>query len=248
MGGSVSINNKSSKRIELSWFSQQFLVIWPDTTHQPTHPPNYIPTHSWRSLHRFQILKQNWNISISSGAIEFWVIPGVPSREVWVGGWGWGVVRGCTLPTCTHMHACTQMRMHVWHHREFPGIPLMGAAICMKLSCLPHMHVRACMRMCVHLCGGHPQPSPHHINTPPLPSTHPHPTYIHPPTTPKSHREPKMPKFNNSCTNRDNSILFEDSLPLNIPELIKTIVDHPRYPHPPAPPPEPQKPKSEELQ
>ena len=36
----------------------------------------------------------------------------------------------------------------------------MGAAICMKLSCLLRMHV--------HMCGGTPQP-------PPPPSTHPHP-------------------------------------------------------------------------
>ena len=44
----------------------------------------------------------------------------------------------------------------------------------------------------------------------------------HPPTTshPQSHREPKTPKFNKSWTNRDNLILFEDSLPLNIAELI----------------------------
>ena len=53
--------------------------------------------------------------------------------------------------------------------------------------------------MCVHVCtcvGGTPN---HH---------------------PQSCREPKTPKFNKSWTNRDNSILFEDSLPLNIPELI----------------------------
>ena len=36
----------------------------------------------------------------------------------------------------------------------------MGAAICMKLSCLPHVRVHACMRMHVHMCGGHPQPPP----------------------------------------------------------------------------------------
>ena len=77
----------------------------------------------------------------------------------------------------------------------------MGAAISMKLSCLPCMCVHACV--CVHMCGGTP---------------HPHP--IHPYPHPLSHREPKTPKFNKSLTNRDNLILFEDSLPLNIPELI----------------------------
>ena len=116
-----------------------------------------------------------------------------------LGGWGWGVVRVCPLHTCTCTHTC------VWHHREFPGIPPMGAAICMKLSCLTCARVRACMCMHVHVCGGHPQPPP---------------TPIHPPPHHQSRREPKTPKFNKSWTNRDNSILFEDSLPLNIPELI----------------------------
>ena len=127
-----------------------------------------------------------------------------------VGGCGWGVVRGCPSQTCTHMHTHTHAHMHmcIWHHREFPGIPPMGAAICMKLSCLPHacVHVCVCVHMCAcaHVWGASPN--------------HPHP---HPPTPhPQSHREPKTPKFNKSWTNRDNLILFEDSLPLNIPELI----------------------------
>ena len=54
----------------------------------PTHPPNNTPTHGWGSLHRFQIFKWNWNISISSSAIEFWLIPGVPR----VGGGGVDVI------------------------------------------------------------------------------------------------------------------------------------------------------------
>ena len=181
-------------------------MIWPDPTHQPTHPPNYTPTHGWGSLHKFQIFKQNWNISISSSAIEFWMIPGVPPRG-WGGGW-MGVGGGDRIhPTHVHMHvhAC----MCVWHHKEFPGIPPMGAG---------HLHeiimftTRACacvcMRACVCMCtcvGGTPQPPP---------------TPIYPPPHPQSGREPETPKFNKSWTNRDNSILFEDSLPLNIPELI----------------------------
>ena len=45
----------------------------------------------------------------------------------------------------------------------------MGAAICMELSCLPRMHVRACV--CVHACAcalvwGAP-PSPIHPAPPP---------------------------------------------------------------------------------
>ena len=100
-----------------------------------------------------------------------------------VGGWGWGVVRGCTphMFTCMCMHARAHTRTRVWHHREFPGIPPMGAAICMKLSCLPRMHVRACACPCACVCmcvGGTPQP-------PPPPSTHPPTTpHPHPPTPP----------------------------------------------------------------
>ena len=63
------------------------------------------------------------------------------------------------------------------------------------------------------------------------------PHSIHLTPTPQSHREPKTPKFNKSWTNQDISILFEDSLPLNTPELIQTIVCHPRYLQPPGPSP-----------
>ena len=119
-----------------------------------------------------------------------------------VGGWGGDGERVHPTHMCMHAHTCTHTC--IWHHREFPGIPPMGAAICMKLSCLTCACVHACMHMHVHMCGGTPQP-------PPTPS-------IHPP--PQSCREPKTPKFNKFWTNRDNSILFEDSLPLNIPELI----------------------------
>ena len=49
----------------------------------------------------------------------------------------------------------------------------MGAAICMKLSCLPRARVRACAcvraRVCAHVCGAPPN-SPHpHTPTPPPP-------------------------------------------------------------------------------
>ena len=150
-------------------------MFWPEPTHQPTHPsthlPNYTPIHGWGSLHRFQIFKQNWNISISSSAIEFWLIPGVPP-------WGVGGGEG-VLPT--HMHAHTCMHTHAYdiigNSQGFPKNP-MEAAICMKLSCLPCACVHACVRTCacmcvhVHMCGGHP----HH---PPSPSTQP-PTIPHP--------------------------------------------------------------------
>ena len=115
----------------------------------------------------------------------FWGSPwGVGGGEV--GGWGCGVVSGYTphMCTCMCMHAHTRTHMHIWHHREFPGIPPVG------------VHVCTCVH--VHVCGGHPPTTPH----------------------PQSCREPETPNFNKSWTNRDNLILFEDSLPLNIPELI----------------------------
>ena len=58
----------------------------------------------------------------------------------------------------------------------------------------------------------------HVWGTPPMPPDAPDtPNHLPPP---QSRREPKTAKFNKSWTNKDNSILFEDSLSLNIPELI----------------------------
>ena len=154
-------------------------------------------------------------------------------------GWGWlWVCGGCPMHTCmhmqahTHMHTCTCMLNMI---NMLNMDDSMSVAICNFYTCI---HVCACMCMHAHTCAcmwGHP----------PCPQT---PTTHLPP--PQSHRELKTPKFNKSSTNQDNSILFEDSLPLNTPELIYTIVDHPGYPSPtwPGPPPELRKPKLEELQ
>ena len=107
-------------------------------------------------------------------------------------------------PTHMHMHVHACMHTHVYdiigNSQGFPqwGLPFAIEIIMFNVYMCVHVHV--CV--CVHVCGGHP-------NHPP-----------HPSTTPQSCREPKTPKFNNSWTNRDNLILFEDSLPLNIPELI----------------------------
>ena len=135
-----------------------------------------------------------------------WFRGSPPGGGGWLDGGGGG--ERVHPPMCTHMHMHACALTCIWHHREFPGIPPMKAAICMKLSCLPCMLVH--VHMCVHVCAcahvwGHPATIPH-----------PHPPTPHP----QSRREPKTPKFNKSWTNRDNSILFEDSLPLNIPELI----------------------------
>ena len=116
------------------------------------------------------------------------------------GGWMWGVGGERVSPhmcTCMHTHAHASTHAHIWHHREFPqwGLPFAIEIIM--------FNVYMCVCACVHV------------------HAHAH-VWRAPPTTPtpQSHREPKTPKFNNSWTNRDNSILFEDSLPLNIPELI----------------------------
>ena len=175
-------------------------------THQPTHPLNYTHTHGWGIFHRFQIFKQNWIILISSSVIEFWLILG--SHLVVGLGWGWMWVCGgapCTMHHAhTSTHACTHT--HVKHDKHgclhFGGhlqFLYMYTCVCMMCVCM-HVHV--------HVCRDTPMP--------PDASRHP-PTHLPPP---QSHREPKTPKFNKSWTNQDISILFEDSLPPNIPELI----------------------------
>ena len=144
-------------------------MFWPDPTHQSTHPSPIHPPKGWGSLQRFQIFKQNWNISISSSAIEFWLILGVPPE-------GWEVVRGCPLHTCacTHTHTCTCMCTCIWHHRESLGFPqiqwgqpfawnyhVYHACMCVR--------VHACMHVCVHMCGGHYPTTPTPIQATPTP-------------------------------------------------------------------------------
>ena len=145
----------------------KFLAIWPEPTHQPTHPlthpPNYTPTHGWRILHRFQIFKQNWIISISSNVIEFLLIPGVPPLRG--GGWMDWDEGGCgcvgvshELCTCTHTctcrHTCTHTPTCMLNMIKMDAS--MSAAMCNFYTCI---YVRACMCMCVHACAhvwGHP--------------------------------------------------------------------------------------------
>ena len=109
------------------------------------------------------------------------------------GGEGWVDGGGRWWEGVPHPHAHTHTCTCIWHHRESLGFPQIQWG--WPFAWNYHVY-HACMCTCV---GGTPQP----------------------PLTPypKSHRKPKTPKFNNSWTNRDNSILFEDSLPLNIPEL-----------------------------
>ena len=173
MGGGVSTNHKSSNRIELSWFSQQFLNFECFDLIPPINPPTQPPTH--QTIHPpmggevFTDFKSSNGIEISRLVqllLHFDWFWGSPPGGWGVGGWGWGWWEG-TPHTCAHAHAC--MHMHVWHIREFPGIPPMGAAICMKLSCLTRVRACACVCVHVHMCRGHL------LTTPQPPSIHPPP-------------------------------------------------------------------------
>ena len=184
------------------------LVIWPDPTHPPTHQTMHPPI-GGRFSTKFKSSNRIELSSLVQVLLNFWLIPGVPPLGVgrwvdWVGGGCW-YVEGCTMHT--HAHAC----MHVCMHTLTCMLNMinMGAsmlvAICNFYTCI---HVCVCMHMCVHICRDIPhaqgclQPPPKHL----------------PP--PQSCRESKTPKFNKSWTSQDILILFEDSLPLNIPELI----------------------------
>ena len=95
------------------------------------------------------------------------------------------------------MHICMCMYAHTCMLNMINMDASMLAAICNFYTCI-HVDVCACTCACV--------------GTPPCPR------YPHLPPR-KSHREPKTPKFSMSWTNRDKSILFEESLALNTPEL-----------------------------
>ena len=185
------------------------------------------------------------NFKSSNGIVISWLVQAL-SNFYWfwgstpLGGGGWvhggGSGYGCVGGGPMHTHAHT----HV-HARTHAGICMlnmlimlnmdasMSAAICNFYTCI---HVCMCVCVCVHVGGDT-------VHAPRCP--------WHPPTNlppPQSRREPKTPKFNKSWTNRDNSILFTDSLPLNIPELIYTIADHPQYPPSTCPTP----PRAEKTQ
>ena len=66
----------------------------------------------------------------------------------------------------THMYTYTCMCTHVWHHREFPGIPPMGGPFawnyhvyhtCICVHCVPAC---VCMCTCVGAPPNHPNPDP----------------------------------------------------------------------------------------
>ena len=180
-------------------------MFWPDPPIKPpNHPSTYQTIHplmggefftNFKSLNRIEI---SWLVQALS---NFYWFRGPPPGGWQMGAWGWGLawVCGGVSHAYMHIHACTcthaHMHMHVEHDKH--GCLHVGG----HLQFL-YMYTCACVHVCT--CGDTPMP----------PDTH---THLLPP---QSCREPKTPKFNKSWTNRDNSILFEDSLLLNIPELI----------------------------
>ena len=153
----------------------------------------------------------------SSNGIEIsWLVQALSNFYWFWGSTPWGVADGCMgvgvgmgvgggVP-CTHMHACTHMHVKHANHAKHGCLHVGGHLQFLYMYTCVYVRVHACACMCV--CGDTP-PCPQMPLTPP--------THLPPP---QSRREPKTAKFNKSWTNRDNSILFKDSLPLNIPELI----------------------------
>ena len=180
-------------------------LTWPHpSTHPNTHPPTKPHTHPWvgnssqisnlqTELKYLDKLKCYRILSGSGGPPPWGVADG------WMGvgiGMGvWGMSHAC-IHTHTHARTHARMHMHVKHAKH--GCLHAGG----------HLQFHSCVCVYVCACGDTPH-APRYPQTPP--------THLPPP---QSRREPKTPNFNNSWTNRDNSILFEDSLPQNIPELI----------------------------
>ena len=174
-------------------------LTWPhQSTHPTTHPPTKLHTHPWVG-NSSQISNLQTELKYLDKLKCYRILSdsGGPSPWGVADGWmGVGVgmgVWGCVpcTRTCTHAHTCMLNMLNM--------DASMLEAICNSI------HVCVCVCMCARACGDTPH-APRHP-----------PTHLPPP---QSHREPKTPNFNNSWTNQDNSILFEDSLPLNIPELI----------------------------
>ena len=147
----------------------------------------------------FNGIEISWFIQVLSrfywfGGVAPWGLGG------WVGGWGWGWVEAPPTHMCMYARVCTYAHtcMHVKHDKH--GCLHGGGHLQ-----FPNMFILA-FRACVCTCLGIPSHAPR------CPPTHLPP--------PQSRREPKSPKVYKSWTNWDNSILFEKSLPLNIPELI----------------------------
>ena len=141
--------------------------------------------------------------------LNFYWLWGVPPWG-WVGGWLGVRLGGGNPHTYVHTHACMCTHMMCTHtHIHMLNMLNMAAAMVVAifnfLTCwfsISCVCMWACM--CVHVWGQSPCPRCPHTHLPP----------------PQSCREPKSLTVNKYWTNWDNLILFENSLPLNTPELI----------------------------
>ena len=178
MGGGVSTNHKSSDWIELSWFVQVLSHF---------NRLGVPPWGGWGGLVWVWIgggistnLKSSNRIEISQFVkflLTFDWFRGSTPGGVAGGWWGWDSFRvfGGTTRMCICMRTYACVCAHErWCHNGIPQDFPMGAAICMKLSCL---YMYACARMCMCACAcmhmhGAPPKYPDRV---PLRSIHPHP-------------------------------------------------------------------------
>ena len=132
-----------------------------------------------------------------------------------MGAWGWEWVWVCrgVSHAHTHAHTCTythaRMHMHVKHANHAKHGCLHVSGHLQFLYMYTCVYVRVCACACVCVWGGHPPMPP---DAPDIP----------PPTCPLP-RATGSPKQQNSISPELIEIiriLFKDSLPLNIPELI----------------------------
>ena len=131
------------------------------------HPPlgGEVST-DFKSSNRIEI---SWLVQVLLNFDWFWGSP--PGGWGWVdecGGWWRGAPHTCThAHTCTHTHACAYDMLGNSH-----GFPQWGRPFAWNYhvyhACMC-VCVHACMCVHVHVCGGHPQPPPTPIQTPPHP-------------------------------------------------------------------------------
>ena len=139
-------------------------MIWPDPTHQPTHPPTHQIIHppmggefstDFKSSNRIEI---SWLVQV---LLNFYWFRGSPlggGRWVDGGGGGYGCVGGvpCTHVHLTHahahMHTCMHMHVHVKHDKH--GCLHVGSHLQFLYMHVAHACTCACMCMCmcVHAC------------------------------------------------------------------------------------------------
>ena len=110
-------------------------------THQIIHPPmgGGVSTDS-KSSNRIEI---SWLVQVLLNFYWFQVSP-LGDGSGWMR-WGWW--EGAPH-TCVHACSCTHVHMGMTSYR-IPRDSSIGAAICMKLSCLPCMHVCVCVCVCM---------------------------------------------------------------------------------------------------